>query len=234
MSYGKVSVGGTCLATYHVLAAVSAEFKKRYPNIQIDIDMGAFGKANLIERMKKHSLDLLIGHKFSPQLYETTPILEERYVIAMQKNYPGAEKLLDYAITKDELFQKTYPEEKEIEDMSIFNEIEFLNITRSSTPGVKMQQILGNYSVTKYSVKNARHAGMQYNMMRFGLGALMISDINVKMFSAYSDDLIFFVPKSENSKQLLYIARDITQEPTAAAINFKKITIEICKKGNLF
>ena len=75
---------------------------------------------------------------------------------------------------------------------------------------------------------------MQYNMMRFGLGALMISDINVKMFSTYSDDLIFFVPKSENSKQLLYIARSLTLEPTTASNNFKNIAIEMCKNEKLF
>lgn len=55
INYGRGSVGGTCLATYHVLAAVSAEFQKRYPNIEIVTDMGGFGKANLIERMKKRS-----------------------------------------------------------------------------------------------------------------------------------------------------------------------------------
>ena len=91
VEYGKVEIGGSCLAAYQILAAASAEFHKIYPNIHIRLDMGNKGEYTyLLEKMKDHSLDLLIGHRFSKQEYATFPLLEERYVIAMQKSSAAA------------------------------------------------------------------------------------------------------------------------------------------------
>ena len=184
--------------------------------------------------MKKHSIDLLIGHKFSTQQYDVTPILEEQYVIAMRKDYKGAKSLMKYAITRDELISKSYPKEKEIEDMSLFKSISFIKVSKGSTPAIKMDKLIGEYTPAKCSVKNVRHAGMQYNMMRYGLGAIITSDTIVKMFSSKSDDLIFFVPKDKAAKQTLYMARNKTLEPTAQLQNFIKLAKEICESGKLF
>lgn len=235
VDHGKVSVGGSCLAAYQVLAVTCAEFNKKYPDVEVDVDMGNTGSYNyLIEKMKSHSIDLVVGHRFSTQQYDVTPILEEQYVIAMRKDYKGAESLMQYAITRDELISKSYPKEKEIEDMSLFKNIRFLKITKSSTPAIKINKLIGEYLPTKCAVKNVRHSGMQYNMMRYGLGAIMTSDTIVKMFSSKADDLVFFVPKGKDAKQTLYIARNKTVKPTPYSNKFMELAKEICKKGNLF
>lgn len=233
--YGKLSIGGSCLAAYQILAVACAEFNKIYPDVDIEIDMGNTGTYSyLVERMKKHSIDLLVGHKFSRQFYETIPILEEQYVIAMRKDYEGAEELKQYAITSEELISKSYPKEKEIEDMSIFKQIKFLKVSKGSTPAVKLDKIVGNCARARCSAKNVRHAGMQYNMMKYGLGAIFTSDTIVKMFSSTSDDLLFFVPKSEDAKQTLYLAHNINLEPTVESRNFINLTKDICESGKLF
>ncbi|MBE6644258.1 MAG: LysR family transcriptional regulator [Ruminococcaceae bacterium] len=235
MNYGKLSVGGSCLAAYQLLAVVCSEFHKKYPNVEVEIDMGNIGTHSyLIERMKKHSIDILVGHKFSAQTYEVTPILEEQYVIAMRKDYKGAEALMQYAITREELITKSYAKEKEVEDMSLFKNIRFLKVSKGSTPAVKIDKLIGDYLPAKCYVKNVRHAGMQYNMMRYGLGAVMTSDTIIKMFSAKADDLVYFVPKDKEAKQMLYMAWDKTLEPTAPSLNFMELAKEICKNEKLF
>jgi len=235
MGHGSVSVGGSCLAAYHLLAVVTAEFHKRYPKIDVEIDMGNIGTHTyLVEKMKKHAIDLLVGHRFDEKLYETVPVLEEQYLIAMRRDYPGAEALLDYALTRDEIVCGTYPEEKKIEDMALFENIEFLKTSKGSTPNVKIQKLIGEHKVARCSVKNVRHAGMQYNMMKYGLGAIMTSDTIIKMFVSGADELVFFVPKSQDAKQLLYIARDKTLPPTPPSKNFMSLAIDICKNGRLF
>lgn len=233
MEHGKVTVGGSCLASYHILAAASAEFHKKYPDIYIDIDMGNAG-TNLIEKAKKHSLDIFIGHSFSEKDFSVTPILEERYVVAMKTELAIKHGLLPYSVTAQELISESYPTEKEIEDMSIFKGVEFLGIGKNSTTAKKLQQLLGEYTLSKCSVRNVRHAGMQYNLMRFGMGAIMTSNTIVKMFSSDASNIVFFVPKSEKSKQFLYAAYDITQKPTLAAQKFLSLTKELCQSGRIF
>lgn len=234
-THGKLTLGGSCLAAYQVLSVVCAEFQKKYPNVEIEIDMGNIGTYSyLLEKMKKHSIDLLVGHKFSTQQYEVTPIMEEQYVIAMRKDYTDAKAFMKYAITRDELITKSYPKEKEIEDMSLFKSIRFIKISKGSTPAIKMDKLISEYLPAKCSVKNVRHAGMHYNMMRYGLGAIMTSDTIVKMFSSKSEDLIFFVPKDKAAKQTLYMARNKTLEPSANLRNFMELAKEICKSGKLF
>ena len=224
-SYGHLGVGGSCLAAYHLLAKVTKEYHRLYPDVEVEIDMGNIGTHSyLIERMKKHTIDLLVGHKFNPQQYYITPVLEEQYIIAMRRDFPGASELMDYAITTEELISSSYPEEKLVEDMSLFKDIEFLKTSKGSTPNYKIETLIGEHKIAKCYVKNVRHAGMQYNMMRFGLGAIMTSDTIIKMFRP-GDDIIYFIPKNSASKQTLYIAQDITLAPTVASQNFLNLAI---------
>ena len=235
MEYGRVSAGGSCLVAYHILAAASAEFHKAYPDIYIKLDMGNKGDHTyLLENIKKHSLDLLIGHRFSEREHVKIPILEERYVIAMTKECAKNHGILEFSITAEELISKSYSKEKEIENTSIFKDVEFIPIVPGSTTAVKTKALLGYYLPSKCSCRNARHAGMRYNLMRCGLGATVTSDVIVRMCHSISDDVVFFVPKSEESKQFLYIAYDATQNLTAAAQNFLSITKELCESGKLF
>ena len=152
----------------------------------------------------------------------------------MRKDYKGAKSLMKYAITRDELISKSYPKEKEIEDMSLFKSISFIEVSKGSTPGIKMDKLIGECLPSKFHVKNVRHAGMQYNMMRYGLGAIITSDTIVKMFSTRAEDLVFFVPKDKAAKQTLYMARDKMLEPTVTLHKFMELAKEICKSGKLF
>ena len=233
--YGKLAVGGSCLAAYQLLAVITAEYHRRFPKIEVEIDMGNIGTYSyLLEKMNRHSIDLLVGHKFSRKEYELTPILNEQYLIAMRKDYPGAEALMKYAITREEIVSGTYDKNKEIENMSLFSEIKFLKMAKGSTPAVKMEKLIGEYKVAKCSVKNVRHAGMQFNMMRFGLGAVMTSDTIVKMLATNDKDIVYFIPKSEDAKQTLYIAQDKSYPPTVAAQSFLTLAKEMCEAGSIF
>lgn len=235
LSYGTLKVGGSCLAAYHIFAVVCAKFHELYPEIEVEIDMGSIGTHSyLIERMNKHMIDLLVGHKFSPSQYKTTPILEEQYLVAMRRDLLHSAELEKYALTREEVITKQYDASKLVDDMTLFEDVEFLRTSKGSTPNVKIEKLMGDYKIAKCSVKNARHAGMQYNMMRYGLGAIMTSDTILKMFSQGNEDLVFFIPKSPDAKQMLYIAQDMTLTPTTAAENFKNLAIEVCKTGELF
>lgn len=234
-NYNRITVGGSCLAAYHILPFLCAEFKKKYPSVSMQIDMGNIGTyPNPKDNKRKRSVDVLVGHRFPHEQYKITPIIEETYIIAMHKNYPGAEKIMKYSVTLDELINKSYPEDKKIEDMSIFNHIKFFGMSKPSTPAIKMEKLLGNYQTVNCTVRNVLHSGMKFNLMQRGLGAIMTSDTIIKIYQHKSKDLIFFVPKSEEAKQSIYIAQDVSFEPSDASSNFMKLAIEVCKDGRIF
>ena len=234
-SYNRLSVGGSCLAAYHILPFICAEFQKKYPSVSMQIDMGNVGTyPNLKDSKRKRSIDILVGHRFPHEQYKITPILEETYIIAMRKDYPGAHKIMKHSVTLDEIINKSYPEDKKIEDMSIFSHIKFFGMSKPSTPAIKMEKLLGNYQTVNCTVRNVLHSGMKFNLMQRGLGAIMTSDTIVKIHKDKSKDLIFFVPKSEEAKQYIYIAQDVSFEPSDASRNFMELAVEICQKGRIF
>ena len=138
------------------------------------------------------------------------------------------------AQAREELLSGSYDKNKEIDDMSLFAEINFLKMSKGSTPAVKMEKLIGEYKVAKCSVKNVRHAGMQFNMMRFGLGAVMTSDTIVRMLANNNEDIVYFVPKSPEAKQTLYIAQDKSYPPTVAAQSFLALAKEMCESNSIF
>ena len=79
MNYGVLSIGGSSQASYYVLPRVCAEYKKRFPQIEVNIDAGNVGSAtNLTEKIRKHALDLVISYEYNSSIYERTKLFDEQ------------------------------------------------------------------------------------------------------------------------------------------------------------
>ncbi len=235
MSYGSLSVGGSSQAAYHFFSVVCEEFHKCYPNIEVRLDIGNVGaRENLQEKIKKHTLDLAVGYEYSEPEYEITPLFEEQFIIAMHKNLEGADKFIDYAVSREEIINKTCPEKKKIKDLHVFQDVRFLKFNKSANTTKKMSELIGDYKVSRYSIENVRHGGLHYNMMRRGLGALMTTDTIIRITEQEVKDILFFVPAMPESKRTLCIARERHLPKNPISENFISLGVEICKNGKLF
>lgn len=218
--YNSLAVGGSSFASYLILSKICSEFYKLYPEINVTLDIGNIGiYSSLIEKIESKEIDLLVTYVNNHPNLIIEPILEERLVIAMNKKMPGAKKLEHLALTRDEVVTKKYSKDREIEDMSIFSNIDFLEFPLKSDTHHRMSKILGNYRSSPYKIENARHSEMHYNLMCAGIGAVLTTSLAIAQ-KPYDEDMLFFMPKSEESYRKINLAYNFSSRNNPLIKNF--------------
>ena len=191
------------------------------------LDIGNVGSSLVLwDKLDSKELDVLVTYMNHDPKYILEPICEERMVIAMNKNMRGAESLAPFALTREEILTKSYSPDREIEDTSIFSDIEFVEFSRKSDTGKRMLKILGNYKSTHYKIKNSRHSEMHYNLMCAGVGAVLTTTLGIAQMP-YDDDILFFIPKCEDSYRKVFLAYHTSSKNNQLIKNLVRVAKEI-------
>ena len=228
MSYGNLTIGGQSYTAYYLMSEICGEFHKEYPKVSVKLDIGNVGESDVLwERLKNNELDLLFSYKTHDN-YICESIFTERMVIAMHRSMPYAKGLEPFALTWDEVAFGKYDKSKEIEDMTIFKDVEFLEFGKGSVTTRKMDELVGNYKLSPYKIENVRHSGMHYNLMCTGVGAVMTTDFHISKNKYQAENLLFFIPKSQKSYRTTYVLRNHSTEGDPIIDNFVKVTKEVC------
>lgn len=205
VNHGKLTIGGSSYTSYLILSEICKEFHNQYPKVSVTLDIGNVGTPHVLcEKLDNKDIDIIITYKNDQKKYITETLLEERMVIAMHKNMHGAENLRHLALTREELLQGSYSPDRELEDLSMFNDIEFLDFSRQSDTQERMIKLLGNYKSSRYHIQNARHSEMHYNLMCAGVGAVLTHTLTIAQ-KPYNEDILFFVPKGDASYRNIYL-----------------------------
>ena len=229
--HGPIIIGGSSYGSYLIMSEICGEFYKKNPQIAVTLDIGNIGSSHVLwEKLDNNEIDILIISAKQHGRCITVPLLEERLVIAMHKKLQGAKELQHLAMTRKEFLTKKYSPDREIEDMSIFRNIEFLDFSRKSDMGKRMARILGDYKTSHYKIQNARHSEMHYNLMRAGIGAVVTTTLSVEQKLYEDEDILFFVPKAEDSYRKIFLAYNPSSKNKPLVKNFINIAKEIYSK----
>ena len=75
LSWGSLAVGGSSFIAYHLFPKICGEFYRRYPNIQVHVDMGNVGSAsNLYDKLEQQSLELLLTYDYDAKQHDAVPV----------------------------------------------------------------------------------------------------------------------------------------------------------------
>ncbi|MBQ7033178.1 MAG: LysR family transcriptional regulator [Clostridia bacterium] len=232
IDHGSIIVGGSSYASYLIMSEICGQFYKTNPKITVTLDIGNVGSPQVLwEKLDTNEIDIIISYYNQHNKCVMEPLLEERLVIAMHKKMKGAKKLQHFAMTRKEFLTKTYSSDREIEDMSIFSNIEFLDFSHKSDIGQRMAKLLGDYKSSHYKIQNARHSEMHYNLMRAGIGAVVTSTLAVQQKIHEDDSILFFVPKSEESYRKIFLAYNPSSKNNPLIKSFIKIAKETYAKN---
>ena len=233
IDHGSIIVGGSSYASYLVMSEICGKFYKKNPKITVTLDIGNIGSSQvLFEKIDNNEIDILITYAKQRGRCVMEPLLEERLVIAMHKNMHGAKELQHLAMTREEFLTKNYSPEREIEDMSIFRDIEFLDFAHKSDVRQRMARMLGDYKTSRYKIENAKHSEMHYNLMHAGIGAVVTTTLGVQQKLHENDDILFFVPKSEESYREIFLAYNPSSKNNPLVKSFIKTAKEIYSKNS--
>ena len=226
-NHSSLTVGGASFASYLILTKICGGFFEKYPEISVTLDIGNVGSSlSLMEKIERNDLDILVTYSNNHPNISAEPICEERLIIAMHKKMPEAEKLRQFAITRDEILTKRYSIDREIEDMSIFSTTEFLEFPIKSDTHQRMSKILGNYRSSRYKIENAKHSEMHYNLMCTGICAVLTNSLAIAQ-KPYDENILFFMPKCEESYRKIYLAYNSLSKNNQLIKNFIKVAKDI-------
>jgi len=235
MSYGSLTIGGSSFASYFLMSEICGAFHRKYPQIKMRLDIGNIGSSDVLwEKLKNDEIDLVVTYTADHTKYILEPIGKERLVIAMHKEMKGAAELAHLALTHEDLLSGHYGPEQEIDDLSIFNDIEFIHYSDRSDTERRMIQMLGDFKPASCEIKNARHSEMHYNLMCAGIGAAITTDSAVLQKQHNAENILFFVPKNKESHRTIFIARKHSTDDNPIVKNFILTAKAYCASQKIF
>ena len=202
----SIVVGGTSFASYLVLTRVCEELYRELPDARVTLDIGnASNVHSLREKLENREIDIFVNYNLTDKRYVIEPIAKERLVIAMHKKTVGAEGLASLALTREELLTGGYDPCRELEDLSVFRDVPFLEFHPRSDTGQRMARMLGEFKTSPCKIQNAKHSEMHYNLMCAGVGAAVVTTLAIEQ-KPENKDILFFMPRSEESYRTIYFA----------------------------
>ena len=229
LTYGSLSIGGSSFITYQLVPLLCGAFYKQYPDIQLQVDMGTVGPvSNLYDKLMQQSLELLFTYDFNPKEHCAIPLFEERIVIAMRRDLPGADVLERFSVSREALLSRKFSEEQEIEDLTVFSKIPFLRISKGNNTYRQAAEFMDSCEEATCQIVNARHLDVHYHMMRSGLGAVLTTDSVIASVPEGRPEILYFVPKHPNFRRTLSVVHKRGITPTNIARKFIDLAETLC------
>lgn len=228
-----IAIGNAFFISRFLLPDACSKFHKAYPNVEVKINMGeTIFYSDLFEMLDKGTLDMLIGIRFDKKNYTGIPLMQEKYIIALNREYPGADALKPYACTYEEILTGNIPPGKIIYDYSLFKNIEFLKINSSGIIWEDMANFLMHCSLSPYNISSCRNIDIIYDMMLSGLGAAITTDAVISYHSPNEDVLYFVVdtPRPTCQSYIIYKNDLLLSESMQGFISALRETADEMKK----
>lgn len=207
LSHEKLSVGGTNYMARFLLPKLCGEFHRHFPDVEIKIDLGETGSDNILpEKLENGTIDCMLSFLCDEAKFSYVPLFTERYVIALRKDSPGAQKLAPYALTREEILSRKPFSEKEV-PFSFFENIEFIRQGMMSSTGQILRELVSQCKNSPCYTKGARKYDMKYDMMLEGMGAAIVSELMLVARPDRSDEVFYFLldtPKSVREAKIIY------------------------------
>lgn len=229
---GTLRIGTSTNLSYYVIPKICESFLKKHPGINIDILLNT--TSDLKETLEKKASDLIfIPLEKKPKNIISETLFEQRMVVAIQKSQSIPETLLPYALTYNEIIQRSYPSEKEVSDTSLFDNIEFLYCHPSSNIYKKRKMLFASIDIDTHITSNRGQQILNYNLMQAGFGALLTTDADISTITD-TQRCMYFVLKGETQKFSIAFSEDTDPHTLNIVSEFIKTAKELyCSENPL-
>jgi len=209
---GLLNIATSTNLSYYVIPKICEQFYQKYPNTDIRITLAQTNE--LADLLTNNTADLVfIPTEESVPGFTVIPLLEENIVVATRKSLPGIQPLLPYALSYSDILHRNIPAEKQIEDITFFQGIDFIYSPPGSNIFKKRRLIFGASESTPHISIATLSQIFNYNLMQSGFGAMLTTDADVATMLP-NDNCIYFALKNPAAKQYFSIAHGkVTDSP---------------------
>lgn len=228
---GTLRIGVSTALSYYVVPKICEAFCRKYPKTDISIVSSDTDK--LYELLEKEEVDLIFIPTYkAPKDFVCENLFEEKFVVALRKDYPGIESLHEYALSFEEILKGTYPPEKELKTLESFKNIEFIYNPPSSHIYKKRRLLVAESDFNSHISTSSNHAVLNYNLMLAGMGALLTTDANIATMRQADNCSFYVLKKSEKESFSVVYSKDNTGFSGKVIREFAHIAKDLFKNGN--
>lgn len=229
---GSLRIGVSTALSYYVVPKICRVFCKNHPNTDISIMTSPTDE--LYNLLEKNEADLIFTPTYrTPEDYICENLFEEKFVVAVRKDYPGIEDLKDYALTYGDIVTGSYPPEKELDSIEILKNVEFLYNPPSSFIYKKRRLLVADSDINQHITPMSNHVALNYNLMLAGMGALLTTDANIAAMHA-DDNCVFFALNKMPEKEYFSMVYSNKEKESSFRIitEFANVAKELFANGN--
>lgn len=223
---GKLTIATSTNLSYNIIPKICELLRKEYPHIEVSIIATSTSKLGSMLGDKTADISFLPSEYSAPG-YTTVPLLTEKFIIAVRKDYSSISHMSEYAFSYDEIISGKYPVKKQIKDMSVFKDTEFVYCPPNSNIYSKRRLILKDVGLSPYINTSSASPHLHYNMMLSGVGAFLTTNADLATLSP-TDNCYFFVLDIPEAVQTFSLAYDSAE--TSPAYRLKKEFVKTTKE----
>lgn len=229
---GTLRIGAATHISYYVIPKICELFHQKYPQIEISIEHT--DSSNLIQLLKQNEVDLIFAsNEVDASNCNIIPLFEENFIVILPEKYRENIIFEQYALSYDEVVNRSYNENKKIKDMSIFHGIEFIYAPHNTNIYKKRKLLFGETGITPYVTSNLSRQQLNYNLMLAGLGAFFTTDAVIATMRNDNKSLFFAIDDIE-AKQSFNIIYQHDEQALSTKITkeFSTIATQLFNKDN--
>ena len=177
---GELSIGASNVFAAYTLPPIIAEFKKKYPSVNIRLTEG---NTEMLESLlSTNRVDTVIdNNRYDMGLYERTPIYEERILLAVPKIFDVCLKMRDFELSDEDIRSRSYRcAEHPSVPLAAFSDIPFIMLTPSNDTRIRADKMCREVGFRPKIVLEVHQQATAYMIATTSVGATLVSETVVE------------------------------------------------------
>ena len=220
---GTLKIGGSSLFSAYVLPPLISAFKRKYPNIELEIFED--NTKNLMQKLSAGYLDVVVDNTVTnTENICSTVYTSEVVLLAVPETYEVNERLAANRLTHEDVVRgRHFFEDVEI-DIDNFCEYPFVFLTPENDTGERASHLFRKHGIVPNVIFHLDQQVTAYNISSTGIGISFVSDTLIKHTDS-TPPLFYYRLKDEELTRNIYFYQKTNKYVTKACEEFIKSSL---------
>ena len=186
LQYGELSVGASNVYAAYVLPSIIAEYKAKYPGVNIRL---VEGNTDTLEQMlAKNEIDIVMDNKhYDTELYEKIEYTNEKILLAVPECFEVCSEIEKYAISEEHIKSRAYLSDSfPALPLAMLRDVPFVLLTPGNDTRTRGERMCRDAGFRPHIVLEVNQQATAYMIATTGLGAVFVSDMMVRAMPLHS------------------------------------------------
>lgn len=200
---GSLSVGASNVFAAYALPPIIAEFKKKYPDVRINLTEG---NTEMLESLlSTNKVDMVIDNNhYDAGLYEKALYSEEKILLAVPKIFEECDMVREYALDEECINSKGYKSDcYPAVPLSVFRNVPFVMLTQNNDTRIRGDKMCKEAGFQPRIALEVHQQATAYMIATTKIGATFISDTVIEKMPSH-DSMAYYKISSTAADRKVY------------------------------